>query len=247
MLIDLIVHCFRFSRVLNYQLSSLVHYSAWPAEVSITIFYDPDDQPTTDVINHFRPDVTIAAWALPRRQLLRREIGRNLAAHQTAADVVWFADADYYFGDGCLSALAGTPLADGMIHFPRKQQISKTHKLGDIYALRAKSPGLYDVNPADFQTERIRKAIGGLQIVTGDTARKHGYCDGCKVQAEVDPANGWVTTLGDRVYRGESGLNCGKGTPIDLPNLYRIRQSQQGVVDELPIPAGDQRGQIGIA
>ena len=232
--IEIVTHCWRFSRVLNYQLGSLVLHSTAPADVLITVFYAPDDRPTLDVIDFFRDMLQLRPWPLHKSQLLRRAIGRNLAAESTSAGVVWFCDADYYFGPRCLATLPAVPMEEGMIYFPRQQLISKTHELGDQYARRPTTPGIYTIDPDDFQPEKIRKAIGGLQIVTGETARRHGYCRNCRVQREVTDGSGWAMTLGDQVYRGESALNCGRGTAIELPNLYRIRQSQQGVVDTLP-------------
>lgn len=251
--IEIVTHCWRFSRVLNYQLSSLVLYPCRTAEVLNTVFYDPEDRPTVDVLKFFRADTAenrlsvdlvnffpdggrfrLQRFPLPRAKLLRREIGRNIAARETAADVVWFCDADYVFGPGCLDALATIRMQERMIYYPRLQQINCTHAIGDTYAVRAARPGIYGITTSDFRDERVRKAIGGLQIVTGDTARRYGYCDGCKLQREVGPGGGWATTVGDMTYRGPSGLDCGNGTPIHLPNLYRIRQSERGVVDTLP-------------
>lgn len=233
MKLEIIIHCWRFSRTLIYELSSLFTHA--PDGVTATIFYDPDDRPTVDVLDFFGSKIDIGEWPLPKEKLLRRAIGRNMAARASTADIVWFCDADYYFGPGCLEVLTHLPIEDDMIYYPRTQQINKTHALGDQYARAATKPGIYSVAQNDFRPEKIRKAIGGLQIVTGDTARKHGYCDGCKVQGEVSSKGGWAMTLGDQVYRGQSGIGCGNGTQIHLPNLYRIRQSTQGVVDTLPV------------
>ncbi len=229
--IEIITHCWRFSRVLNYELSSLFSHAT--DGVTATIFYAKDDQPTVDVLDFFRDKVNLNAWPLPRPKLLRRAIGRHLAARNSEADIVWFCDADYYFGPECLGVLSRMDLDDDMIYFPRLQQINTTHALGDEYALAADKPGIYSVSQSDFRPETMRKAIGGLQIVTGDTARRLGYCEGCKVQGKVS-GDGWARTRGDQVYRGPDGVGCGLGTSFHLPNLYRIRQSQRGVVDTLP-------------
>lgn len=236
--IELVTHCFRYSRVLNYQLASIKANPPESAQVTVTIFGAEDDKPTRDVIRYWWeqckslwPDVMIRPiQILPLPLLLRRAIGRNYAALNTKADLVWFLDCDLVFGPGCLETLATIDLPDDKLFYPRTTLIQNTHALGDEYALRAAAgPGIYPFNPADFHPEQHR-GIGGAQIVPGDVAREYGYCrDDPKRLAPVTDGQ-WKVTRGDVTFRKILGT---KGSPIDLPNLYRIRQTREGVVDTL--------------
>lgn len=258
MKLELVVHCFKYSRCLTYQLSSLILYPPKDIEVQVVVIYSVEDQPTMDVLEFFgrswhssstrMPDsVELDGYSLGTYSVLHRAIGRNHRAHETRADLVWFLDVDHVFGEGCLDALAGMTFDFGKLYYPSLIQINNNYDLGDEYALRARIPGIYDVDPKDFKDEKVRKAIGGLQIVTGDTAREFGYCDPdrcpsdivekcCKEQEprEVDEWN--HNTKSDWLYRKQ--LDVGNGAAITLPNLFRIRN--RGIVDSLtsPLPAG---------
>lgn len=244
--IEIVSHCWRYSRVLNYQLASLLRHPP-DARVTLRVFYAAEDEATVrllkwaddieddiDVSGQVPKRVTVSATALPIEQLLNRNIGRNLAARETQADLVWFCDCDYWFGRGCLDALARLSLpADQQLFFPRTILQNRTGENGDCYALRAAGkPQLLDIDPADFEKTKIRRAVGGLQIARGATARQHGYCP----ESQRLVSDGvWKTTFGDQKYRSHFGTY---GQPIHLPNLYRIRQSVPREVDTLKATAG---------
>ena len=245
MRLEIITHCYRYSRVLTYQLSSLV-LNPPPFEVSCTIFYNEDDKPTSEVLDYFQSlhhdRFSILCWPLSKEELMRREIGRNTAASLSLADLVWFADADYVFGPGCLAALEEYHFEDDVIYHPQEVQINTTHAFGDQYARMVTKPETIDIDPEDFMPKRHNFAIGGLQIVTGNTARKHGYCpDDKKLQS---PADTWQDTKGDFRYRKiiQAAREESGRPPLDgklvLPNLYRIRQTVAGEVDTLPVSPG---------
>ncbi|MCP4540263.1 MAG: glycosyltransferase family 2 protein [Chloroflexi bacterium] len=262
MRLEIITHCYRYSRVLTYQLSSLV-LNPPPFDVVVSVLHSTEDVATSNLLTHFDREYRkrhkgVIVNRVPYLKnelgsLLRREIGRNMMAQHTLADIVWFADADYVFGPGCLEALGNAPAFENdVIYHPREVQINKTHALGDEYAVNGSGviPAAWgggimirDINPDDFMPKRHNFAIGGLQIVTGNTARKHGYCpDDKKLQS---PADTWQDTKGDFRYRKiiqkareESGKPPVDGR-IDLPNLYRIRQSVAGEVDTLGTNTSD--------
>ncbi len=237
--IDLITHCWRYSRVLNYQLQSLWAHDIDSGDIDdiwMWVVTAEEDEATKQVVAYWRERlksryIPVHRLVLPLDLVLRREIGRNVLALKTRADLVWFLDCDYVFGPGCLGALVRAPLANDKLFFPRHTWINKTHALGDEYALRAAAgPDLYPLDKRDFMERRESKAIGGLQIVPGDVAREYGYCkDDQRLQSPVTDGK-WKDTKGDFRYRKILGT---RGTPIDLPNLFRIRQTTEGVVDTL--------------
>lgn len=237
--IELVVSCWRYSRCLAYQLQSLTQ-PCQDGAVQITVCMTEEDKQTRAVVDYWSPllamwEHVVSVLVLPLPELLRREIGRNRRALDTKADLIWFLDADYVFGSGFLEALASVELPNDKLFFPRHTWINKTHALGDQYALRAADHANWDhlsIDPEDFMQRRESKAIGGLQIIPGDVARKYGYCkDDKQLQSSVTDGK-WKDTKGDFRYRKILGT---RGTPLDLPNLYRIRQTTEGVVDTLKI------------
>ncbi len=247
--IELILHCYRYSRCLSYLLSSLEINPAPSAKITVTVFWaGMHDVATLDVLRYFNdhcemgrrpayeePRVRLRPWTLELPQLLRRAIGRNMAALQTTADLVWFCDGDYVFGPDCLETLATMDLPESRLYYVREVQISKTHALGDAASLKAAGgAGVYEIDPDDYKVSHHR-AIGGLQIVPGDVARKYGYCRDTKWQNPVADSK-WQDTRGDRAFRG---ILQTKGVAIHLPNLFRIRQSVEGRVDTIKTPGSD--------
>lgn len=229
MKLEIVSHCWRYSRLLTYQLSSLVLHPPRCVEVCMTVYHAASDLPTRQVLEQFAGIVTQnVRWEwrqLEEPLLFRRAIGRNRAALATTADWVWFADADMCFGPGCLDAFPeAVAKVTGPLVFPRFLYWSANHDLGDaaIHAATGTS-GPLSVNPADFALRRNHSAIGGIQICRGDVARAQGYCrDSRRYQR---PANRWRRTNEDCAFRRILGT---RGTPIELPNVYRIRHSKQG-------------------
>ncbi len=240
--IELVTHCYKYSRVLTYQLSSLLLDQPRTCRVIATVFYAREDQPTIAVLNYFRDlfseqnsKLEIRSWPLPKTDLFQRAIGRNQAALATPADIVWFTDADYVFRDGCLDHLAALDCFDDAdaspLWFPAETFFNHNHANGDEYAGRAAELGVYDIVPEDFIIHRPGRAIGGVQIVSGDVARGRGYCrDDRKHQKPVPLGDETFQFRSDITYRQSLGT---KGTPLDLPGVYRIRQSNRCHVDDL--------------
>jgi hypothetical protein len=237
--VEIISHCWQYSRVLNYQLSSLVLNPPKRVVVRLVVYYSLDDSNTQAVVTLFAHLESTKEWLhglwMKKPFLLNRSIGRNMAARHSTADLVWFCDCDYFFGPGCLDALADVPLdpADpeySPLYFPRVTYYNKDHANGDGYARRAAVPDVYDIDPADFIEHRSKRAIGGIQIVPGDVARAKGYCP--DISKWQTPTDGDKMLFGSDVpFRRSLGTG---GKAIDIPNCYRIRQTTEGVVDTLP-------------
>lgn len=231
--IEIVVHCYAekhpvFAKLLTAQLSSLL---LWPPKCSVrmTVFTAADD-PTWQVV---QSDLVMKLWSLPlpvrvvtfaadKSLLFRRSILRNKSAKESTADVVWFCDADYVFGEGCLDALADANLP-ARLCYPREYQVHRSHQIGDAEIERVIPGELFRPDPTLFEPSKVGFAIGGLQITTGDNARERGYLDGSeKWQRPVDPEKGFQDTKEDKAYR----MEMGGSSPISLPNLYRLRHSQ---------------------
>lgn len=210
------------------QIDSAFRFAKDEIDVKFTAFLCRDDDLTLDVLWKMkRPNLEVHTMSLP--ELLRRSIGRNIAALGSAADVLWFADCDYIFLNGCLATAHAACLESDqpMVH-PDYVNINKTHDLGDklIESLDL-SDSLNNcselLNPDDFYLRKEKKAIGGIQIVKGDWCREHGYLNDTKWMEPADPTKGW-SFADDIAFRKA----VGGSKPVDILNLYRIRHTFSG-------------------
>jgi len=225
-MIEIISHCWRYSKALCYQLSSLYTWSD-PDMVKITVCYSEEDRKTAEMLTWFDGLIgkQLQTCELTPEMLLRRSIGRNIVARDSFADIVWFCDCDYYFGQECLATLGDMILEDDTIYHPHEILANNTREIGDKYSNRVDGPVIARIDDKDFFPVMAKKAIGGLQIVSGDLARKGYLGDHKRMQKPVNNRL-WQRTSGDVRYRKLHG-----DTAIYLPNLYRIRQSVQGQCD----------------
>lgn len=228
----IVTHCWRYSRALRWQLDSLLRYPPKSCEVcyllvchegdNLTLAYNGEFTAAPRASNVF----LFAEIHCNLENVLCRGRRRDWAARNNQHDIVWFADADYVFGPGCLDALAEADLSASPLWFPRMTRISKDHSTGDRYLQRG--PDVQDLYPDDFAPKRERMAIGGIQIVPGEVARERGYLPPGYV--DRPRADGKFQFRSDIAFRKMLGT---AGKPLELPNLYRIRQTTSGVVDTL--------------
>ncbi|MCI0364502.1 MAG: hypothetical protein L0219_11495 [Phycisphaerales bacterium] len=228
--LEIVSHCWHYSRPLTFQLSSLYLYPPSETMVTMTVFHSETDRNTAEVLHFFKRQpapikITLRTWPLPPDRITRRMIGRNLAALATEADWVWFTDCDYIFRAGCLDALSRWSAApDELLFFPKYTYVSRTHEDGDRELARVASQVcLVDVDPKGYVAKRLGRAIGGIQIVRGELARRTGYCRQSRYQ-EI-PSTTWAPNHDDIWFRRSLGT---AGVPMDVPEVYRIRHSTRG-------------------
>lgn len=237
-LIEIIVHVYAeefpaFASLLTAQLSSLVLWQPQRCNVLVTVCGTPGDVLAfnTCTLLHERlrplPQASLRWVPFDKAHLFRRGCARNMIAKTTGANVVWFADADYLFGPGCLDALAEARLPGTLevgqprCVFPRQYQVHRSHAMGDAEIARIVPGQVFTPDLTLFEPCKLSFAIGGLQIVSGDWAARNGYLDGTKWSQPVPDATRFLDTKEDKHYRAA----CGGSSPIDLPNLYRLRHS----------------------
>lgn len=233
--LHIVTHCYAFELphyavALKFQLSSLVMHRP-TASVCIEVCYVSDDQATGEVLAWFccHTNLDIRPHTLTLNQISRRCIGRNIAALKSEGDLVWFTDVDHIFGHQCIDSVltqwnevnahAKTQGTSVSMVYPQKILISKDHSKGDEYLSRTEN--MLEVRHYDFTPKRYDRAIGGVQIVSGDFARKHGYLDGNeKFQT---PLNKPFSSFSDDVAYRTYCRQYGEIVPINVPNLFRIR------------------------
>lgn len=229
--LEIVSHCWRYGHYLTYQLSSLVNHRSEALDVTMTVFYAEGDESVTRVLDHFGaievPGVTWNWQLLPKEKLLRRSIGRNIAAKGTEADWIWFTDCDILFHEGCLDGLAEALQGrDDPLVFPRIGLGTDLLEDDDPILEKGRAgPALLDIPIERFSPylgERT-KAKGPYQITHGDIARACGYCD--SIRLYQTPSEHWRKTYEDRAYRWLLGT---QGVALDVPGACQIRHVVKG-------------------
>ncbi|WP_245573419.1 glycosyltransferase family 2 protein [Marinimicrobium agarilyticum] len=227
--LEVVSHCWNYSHFLAYQLSSLVLFPPTRLNVTMTVFYCPEDQQTERLLAFFAkqsvPGVTWNWQPLPRQQLFRRGIGRNKAALGTHADWVWFTDCDLMFRDGCLDALAELLQSrQSALVFPEEERCTDL-LAEDNPMLKAGTgePQVLDIDTSSFTTKFPSKATGPLQIAHGDVCRAVGYCR--NIDLYQQPVEQFAKCHEDRAFRW---LVRSQGEPLPIPGVYRIRHISKG-------------------
>lgn len=232
--IEIVSHCWNYSHFLVYQLSSLALSPPTRAEVTMTVFYCEDDQPTRELLEHFsgvRVEGVTWNWQkLPKGLLFRRAVGRNQAALATRADWIWFTDCDTLFRSGCLDHLSD--LLQGrndLLVYPTMERVTPMLRPDDpLLQLEGEARfRLVDIGDDHFVEETVTRAFGPMQITHGDVARACGYCKNLKFFHQ--PTHRWCKTHEDRAFRWL--LGAGRGVGIDLPGIYRIKHQVKGRYD----------------
>lgn len=232
-MLEIVVHAYaevldQYAQFLRFQLSSLV-LNPTEVPIRITTCFTPRDERIGIVLAKFAGKLPLNPLPLQPEDLFRRSIGRNQAALSTEADLVFFTDVDYCFYDDCLDSLWAQwnkLEAKPSLLWIRQIQIHKDHEIGDrlIAWARESADDLLRIDPADFKAENIPRAIGGVQIISGDDARTYGYLnDRPKWRRPSD--NPFVIFSDDIIFR-ESCEKRGKSVSIILPGLYRLRHSK---------------------
>jgi hypothetical protein len=227
--LEIVSHCWGYAHMQAYQLSSLVSHPPTHADVTMTVYYSPEDPATVALLEYFGaievPGVTWNWQAMDKYHLFRRAIGRNHAARATRADWIWFTDCDVVFGAGCLDGLADAVQGrrDTLV-FPRVEHVSAVLEPGDPVLEAGKGrPRVLDIDPAAFTAQARDRATGPLQVAHGDVARAAGYC--AQLKTYQKPVARWAKAHEDRAFRW---LLRTQGVPVEVPGVYRIRHVSKG-------------------
>lgn len=226
--IEIVSHCWGYSRLLAYQLTSLIDNPIKDARVRMTVYYGEEDTSTVQLLDFVaQHDVDNVTWnwqAMPKEQLFRRAIGRNIAAKATDADWIWFTDCDMTFQHNCLDSL-NTALQgrqDALV-YPRIESKTDAYTEGDDSPNALEAPELLRADTEAFVPHSITRATGPLQITHGDVARAVGYC--ADVPFYQQPQERWQKTYEDRMFRWLLGT---PGVAIDVDGVCRVQHVDKG-------------------
>jgi hypothetical protein len=229
--VELVSHCWNYSRLLCLQLSSIWLNPPRKHELKVTVCWTGEDEKTGAMIGWFAAqrasNVRLDAVRLSHDSLMRRAIGRNKVSLQTKADFLFHSDCDMLFGSNAIDTLVDSFPAGAALCYPRIVR-KCTMERGDYYISLVKRPGFYDVEPADFEPHKYGRAIGGTQYIPGDLAREKGYLP--EGHRYLKPARRWMKTNEDVCARRY--LAGHRGVPIQAPNVLRVRHSEYGRAKE---------------
>ena len=226
--LEIVSHCWNYSHMLAYQLSSFVNHPPTALDLTVTVFYCEEDRSTRTLLDYFvKMDVPGITWnwqAQPRTHLFRRGIGRNIAARQTQADWVWFTDCDIIFHAQCLDTLAKQLQGrQNVLVYPRCERVTDMLTTDDPMLDKNRKLQVIDIDGSKFEEVERHPATGAYQIVHGDIARQCGYCE--NIRLYQTPSEVWCKTFEDRAFRWLIGS---QGVPIDIPAVHRIRHIEKG-------------------
>ncbi len=229
--LEIVSHCWRYGHFLSYQLSSLVNHRTEKLDITMTVYYSPDDEAVTSVLEFFaKIDVPGVTWnwqVLPKDQLFRRGIGRNRAAIETRADWIWFTDCDIIFHENCLDTLADVLQGrdDALVHPVIGWGTALLAEDDEILTCGRDGPAVREIPIDEFKPYGgpRKKAKGPHQITHGDIARACGYCG--SITYYQTPSEVWRKTYEDRAFRWLIGSH---GTPLEIPNVCQIRHIAKG-------------------
>ncbi len=226
--LEIVSHCWGYSNMLTYQLSSFVNYPPTKCALTVTVYYAKEDTKSQAVLDFFsQKKVDNVTWnfqALSKGKLFRRGIGRNLAARSTDADWLWFTDCDIIFHENCLDSLAEQLQGkQESLYYPKQERTTEMLAQDDPMLRQDSEPQLVDIDAEGFSLHSRDKAKGAFQIVHGDVARAIGYCEKLKMfQTEDDR---WRKTYEDTAFKW---LISSEGIPLDIDGVFQIRHVQKG-------------------
>ncbi|MCJ8296683.1 MAG: glycosyltransferase family 2 protein [Colwellia sp.] len=226
--LEIVSHCWGYSNMLTYQLSSFVNYPPTKCALTVTVFYAKEDSKSQAVLDFFsKKTIENVTWnfqELSKGKLFRRGIGRNMVALATKADWLWFTDCDIIFHENCLDSLAEQLQGkQESLYYPQQERTTEMLAQDDPMLRQDSEPQLVDINSDGFSLHSRDKAKGAFQIVHGDVARAIGYCEKLFMfQTEDDR---WRKTYEDTAFKW---LISSEGIPLDIDGVFQIRHVQKG-------------------
>jgi hypothetical protein len=240
--VAVITHCYavdfpHYAQHLKFQLAqSMVHHKPSRVAVKFIICCWPADRDTNLILFNAMElnseQVEVVPLGMGKRFLFRRAVGRNIAAleHCEDCDVVWFTDVDYSAGPGVLDQLPDLVTDDDRLYCPKKLWINPDHETGDRMVLDNWDERHPIIPGEKFVARNQRVIIGGCQMVTGNTARKFGYCEGNKMaepltESDLRKDGIFRRCRCDQTFRKVTPW-AGPSIKIDVEPIYRIRHTE---------------------
>ena len=179
--LEICVHCYKYSKLLNLQLSSYVIYGGeYLKDIKYVIYTCEEDIQTNAVCDFFSDKLNLEKRILPKNVLAARGYGRDMAVKECQSEWIWFADADHLISEGSLKSLFDTlKNTEHKFLFPQIAVKNKNDADVDNYLETISVPDVIDFDFDKLGIETARKkhriASGGVQIVKSDYIKQCGY------------------------------------------------------------------------
>lgn len=220
-----------YAKLLRMQFASLVHHP--PPEATLyTICFSSEDKTTSRTVRELlevkRPEtLNLLFMDSKPGELFRRAHLRNQRAINTEAEIVWFTDVDYLFGEGCLEDVLDQVDRYSNLVCPKYVYTCKSHSRGQML-IDTMTEKLPRIDPQHFTRRKQHKGIGGIQIVGSELLHKIGYLNRSPGWSDATTEeNGFRSCRCDRRFRAEREIEL---PPPYLPirSVYRMRHAVRG-------------------
>jgi hypothetical protein len=237
--ITIVPHCWaavqpHYATMLRAQLSSIVKFKP-EVDVKVVVVCCLEDEETLKVINDLISDYTSLKMSfqplfLEKEELWRRSIGRNrVALNDVDSDVIWFADCDYLFMEGALDHVLNSWFEAGKptLMWPRGYMANMEKEEIDQFIEESKDRrGRILPDVTHFGWKSNDRAIGGLQIVSGEYCRKNGYINSGRWTKVKDNIASFANTTCDIKFRRKVMKTETYHALDKIPGLYRMRHTE---------------------
>lgn len=247
--ITIVTHCWavqkpHYAAMLHAQLSSIRLTQKFGGTVSVDaiVVCDANDAATERVLSLYQmADSCVLPLRYPEAKFLwRRAIGRHRTTTLASqhADLLWFTDCDYLFFPPCFDFVYAEWERQGRpaMIWPRGYIANQDRREIDQFcaeikdcadAIKLPAVRLEGGAPApNWSFTPCKRAIGGLQCVSGAFAKEHGYLPNSKWQNPPDrPFPDFIDDVKFRKYVAE------KGRIVDVPEFpgfFRMRHTEVG-------------------
>jgi hypothetical protein len=229
MIIEICSHCYKYSKLLSFQLSSFILFP--PKNTYIyTLFFSQKDKNTQDVIDFFKPKlegvIELNLKPIEEGLLFNRGAGRNIALHESKANWIWFTDVDFLFRHNCLNDLTSILEYENhnLVH-PTFIKQNKSTEDGDIVIESVKDISVIDIEEKDYIDHKINRAIGAVQIANVEKTKYLNYCN------YLGTYKTWHRCSSDIKFRKQIDS---KGK-IEIDGIFRIRHTKKGRLQQIEI------------
>lgn len=179
--LEICVHSYKYSKLLNLQLSSYyIHGGEYLKDIKHVIYTCEEDESTNAVCDFFFDKINLEKRLLPMKTLAARGYGRNMAVKECESGWLWFADADHLISENSMKSLFDTlQSTEFKFVFPQIAVKNKIPEDVDDYLKTINVPEVIDFDFEKLGMETARKkhrvASGGVQIFKTECIKQIGY------------------------------------------------------------------------
>lgn len=199
--LEICVHCYKYSKLLNLQLSSyVINGGEYLKDIKHVVYTCEEDESTNAVCDFFANMLNLEKRLLHMNTLAARGYGRDMAVKECESEWLWFADADHLISENSMKSLLETlQSTEFKFLFPQIAVKNRNDEDIDNYLKTIEVPDVinFDFEKLGMETARKkhRVASGGVQIVQTEYIKKIGYAYRHKQHSD------WTSCRDDKRFR----------------------------------------------